>query len=162
MGHASSFGHAFAKAQIAADMTLPMSGTVFISVNDFDKSAASKIARDLHNMGFSLFATQGTADFLERTGLPVERIKKVNEGTPNILDAMRAGKIQLVINTPLGGVAHDDGLAIRSAAHQYHVPITTTLSAAQATVQGIRALKQKPFKVRSLQTHHAVKVDHKA
>jgi carbamoyl-phosphate synthase large subunit len=106
-------------------------------------------------MGFSLIATEGTADYLQRIGIPVERIKKVSEGSPNALDAMRAGKIQLVINTPLGGVAHDDGVALRSAAHQYHVPITTTLSAAQATVQGIRALKNKPLKVRSLQAHYA-------
>ncbi|MEP7284515.1 MAG: carbamoyl-phosphate synthase large subunit [Chloroflexota bacterium] len=156
MGHASSFGHAFAKAQIAADMLLPTSGTVFISVNDLDKSAVSKLARDLHNLGFTLLATEGTADFLERQGLPVERVKKINEGTPNALDAMRSDKIQLIINTPLGGQAHDDSIAIRSVAYQYRVPITTTLSAAQATVQGIKALHNKPLKVRSLQTHHAV------
>jgi carbamoyl-phosphate synthase large subunit len=155
MGHASSFGHAFAKAQIAADMPLPLSGTVFISVNDFDKSAAGKLARDLHRMGFSLVATNGTAQFLEKLGLPVERIRKVSEGTPNAVDAIREGKVQLIINTPLGGQAHDDGMALRSAAHVYRVPITTTLSAAQATVQGIRALREKPLKVRSLQVHHA-------
>ncbi len=154
MGHASSFGHAFAKAQIEADMTLPMSGTVFISVNDFDKSAASKMARDLHQMGFSIIATQGTADYLERIGLVVERVKKVSEGTPNTVDAIREGKIQLVINTPLGSMAHDDSVLIRSAAHQYRVPITTTLSAAQATVQGIRAMLKTPLSVKSLQAHH--------
>src|SRR5581483_614706 len=157
MGHASSFGHAFAKAQIAADMPLPLSGTVFISVNDFDKSAAGKLARDLHRMGFSLVATAGTAQFLEKLGLPVERIRKVSEGTPNVVDAIREGKIQLIINTPLGGQAHDDGMALRSAAHVHRVPITTTLSAAQATVQGIRALREKPLKVRSLQTHHRIR-----
>jgi carbamoyl-phosphate synthase large subunit len=157
MGHASSFGHAFAKAQIAADMPLPLSGTVFISVNDFDKSAAGKLARDLHRMGFSLVATAGTAQFVEKLGLPVERIRKVSEGTPNVVDAIREGKIQLIINTPLGGQAHDDGMALRSAAHVYRVPITTTLSAAQATVQGIRALREKPLKVRSLQMHHKIR-----
>jgi carbamoyl-phosphate synthase large subunit len=156
MGHASSFGHAFAKAQISADMNLPTSGTVFISVNDFDKSAASKIARDLHQMGFKLLATRGTADFLEGAGLPVDRVLKVSEGSPNALDAIRAGNIQLIINTPLGSQAHDDSVAIRSVGYQYRIPITTTLSAAQATVQGIRALLTKPLKVRSLQAHHGV------
>ncbi len=156
MGHASSFGHAFAKAQISADMTLPLSGTVFISVNDFDKSAAGKLARDLYRMGFSLVGTPGTAEFLEQNGIPCGRLKKVSEGTPNAIDAIREGKVQLVINTPLGGQAHDDGVAIRSAAHQYHVPIMTTLSAAQATVQGIRALRKKPLRVRSLQAHYQV------
>jgi carbamoyl-phosphate synthase large subunit len=154
MGHASSFGHAFAKAQSAADMTLPLNGTVFISVNDYDKSAAGKLARDLRQMGFSLVATEGTAEFLEKLGLPVERIRKVSEGTPNVVDAIRDGKIQLIIHTPLGGRSYADGKALRSAAHLYRVPITTTLSAAQATIQGIRALRQKPLKVRSLQVHH--------
>jgi len=154
MGHASSFGYAFAKAQAAADMPLPLGGTVLISVNDFDKSAAGKLARDLHHIGFKLVATDGTAQFLEKMGLPVDRVRKVSEGAPNAVDLIREGAIQLIITTPLGGKAHGDGMAIRSAAHVYRVPIATTLSAAQATVQGIRALKQKPLRVRSLQAHH--------
>ncbi|MHB8626871.1 MAG: carbamoyl-phosphate synthase large subunit [Aggregatilineales bacterium] len=154
MGHASSFGHAFAKAQSAAGMELPIEGVVCISVNHYDKSAAGRIARDLHHMGFTLVATGGTAEFLTELGLPVALINKVSEGSPHIVDAMRTGEVQLVINTPLGRQAHTDGVAIRSAAHQYGVPIVTTLSAAAATVQGIRALRQKPFKVRSLQTHY--------
>ncbi|MBX3085406.1 MAG: carbamoyl-phosphate synthase large subunit [Anaerolineae bacterium] len=155
MGHASSFGHAFAKAQAAADMILPQSGTVLISVNDFDKSAASRLAMDLHRMGFIIMATQGTADYLARLNIPTKRISKVSEGTPNVLDALRDGEIQLIINTPLGGQAHVDGALIRTAAYRFRVPITTTLSAAAATVQGIKALKHKPFKVRSLQAHYA-------
>ncbi|MBX3066533.1 MAG: carbamoyl-phosphate synthase large subunit [Anaerolineae bacterium] len=155
MGHASSFGHAFAKAQSAADMTLPLSGAVLISVNDFDKSAISRLALDLHRMGFTILATQGTADYLERVGIPATVVRKVSEGTPNILDDLREGKIQMIINTPLGGQAHIDGMEIRTAAYRYRVPITTTLSAAAATVQGIKALKQKPLKLRSLQAHYA-------
>jgi carbamoyl-phosphate synthase large subunit len=155
MGHASSFGHAFAKAQAAADMVLPEKGTVLISVNDFDKSAASRLAMDLHRMGFTIMATQGTADYLARLNIPIKRINKVSEGTPNVLDALRDGEIQLIINTPLGGQAHADGVLIRTAAYRFRVPITTTLSAAAATVQGIKALKHKPFKVRSLQAHYA-------
>jgi carbamoyl-phosphate synthase large subunit len=135
-------------------MALPVRGTVCITVNDFDKSAIGKLARDLYGMGFSLMATEGTALFLEKYGLPVNHVLKVSEGSPNIVDAMRQGQIQLLINTPLGGQAHDDGRALRSAAHLYRVPVTTTLSAAQATVQGIRALRSKPLKVRSLQVHH--------
>ncbi len=156
MGHASSFGHAFAKAQSAAGMALPTEGVVVISVNDYDKSAAGRIARDLHQMGFTLKATSGTQAFLQRMGLPVEHIRKVSEGSPHVADAMRAGEVQLVINTPLGGQAHTDGMAIRGAAHQYGVPIVTTLSAAAATVQGIRALRQKPVQVRSLQSHYKI------
>jgi carbamoyl-phosphate synthase large subunit len=154
MGHASTFGHAFIKAQMATNVSLPSSGTAFISVNDFDKGAVAKIARDLHLMGFSLVATQGTARWLEMVGLPVQAVNKVAEGSPHIVDLMREDKIDLVINTPLGGQAHDDGGLIRGTAHLLGIPIVTTMSAAMATVQGIRALKEKPLRVRSLQAHH--------
>jgi carbamoyl-phosphate synthase large subunit len=154
MGHASTFGHAFIKAQMATNVSLPSSGTAFISVNDFDKGAVAKIARDLHLMGFSLVATKGTARWLEMVGLPVQPVNKVAEGSPHIVDLMREDKIDLVINTPLGGQAHDDGGLIRGTAHLLGIPIVTTMSAAMATVQGIRALKEKPLKVRSLQAHH--------
>lgn len=154
MGHAASFGHAFVKSQMATNVPLPTSGTAFISVNDYDKGAVAKIARDLSNMGFKLIATKGTCAWLNMIGLPVESVNKVAEGSPHIVDLMRAGKIDLVINTPLGGQAHDDGGLIRGTAHLYSIPIVTTMSAAMATVQGIRALREKPLRVRSLQTHH--------
>ena len=154
MGHASSFGHAFVKSQIAAGTTLPLSGRVFISVNDYDKGAVTRIARDLHQLGFELVATAGTARVLELVGLPVTLINKVSEGSPHSVDAIRDGGIDLILNTPRGAQAHYDGAMMRNAAHQYGVPILTTLSAAMAAVQGIRALKQKPLSVRSLQTHH--------
>src|SRR5260370_24405840 len=105
-------------------------------------------------MGFRLVGRDGTAKFFTQLGLPVTPINKVSEGSPHVVDAMRAGEIQLVINTPLGRQAHTDGVAIRSAAHQYGIPIVTTLSAAAATVQCIRALRKNPFRVRSLQTHY--------
>ena len=155
MGHASNFGHAFAKAQMAANAPLPQGGTVFISVNAQDKGAAMKIARDLHQLGFKLVATEGTARALQLVDVPVEIINKVSEGSPHVVDAIRDGGIDLIINTPRGGQAHYDGGLIRGSAHQYGVPIVTTLSAAMATVQGIRALRQKPLGVRSLQRHHA-------
>ncbi len=107
-------------------------------------------------MGFKLIATEGTAHFLQRANLPVMPIAKVSEGSSAILDALRDGEIRLIINTSLGGQAHGDGRSIRNAAAKYRVPIVTTLSAAQATVQGIQALRKKPLKVRSLQEHYRV------
>ena len=154
MGHAAHFGHAFAKAEIAAGAALPLTGTVLLSVNDFDKSAALKLARDLGRMGFSLSATAGTADFIRRAGLEVATVNKVSEGSPHVVDLIRAGAIDLIITTPLGSTAHGDGAAIRSAAVQYGVPLLTTLSAAQAAVGGIRALQAQDLSVRSLQDHH--------
>ncbi|HEX2621996.1 MAG TPA: carbamoyl-phosphate synthase large subunit [Phototrophicaceae bacterium] len=154
MGHAPSFGHAFVKAEIAAGTSLPLSGTVCISVNDYDKGAVAKIARDLHLMGFKLVATAGTARWLSMIGLPVEEVKKISDGSPHIVDWMREGKIDLLINTPRGGQAHDDGGVIRGAANQIGLPLLTTLSAAMAAVQGIRALQNSPLTVKSLQVHH--------
>lgn len=154
MGHASGFGHAFAKAEMAANTLLPRSGKVFISVNPYDRGAVTKIARDLVGLGFELVATNGTAKYFRSLGLPVDTLNKVSEGSPHIVDAIRAGEISLVINTPRGGQAHYDGGLIRGMAHLYGVPIITTMSAATAAVQGIKALHQKPLKVRSLQIHH--------
>ena len=156
MGHASTFGHAYAKSQMAANSPLPQSGNVFISVNDNDKTAVLKIAHDLHQLGFTLTATAGTASAFTAAGLPVTIVNKVSDGSPNIVDAIRADEIALIINTPRGGKAHEDGSLIRGTAIAYGVPIITTLTGAMAAVQGIRSLRQKPLRVRSLQTHHAV------
>jgi carbamoyl-phosphate synthase large subunit len=154
MGHASNFGHAYFKAELAASTRLPSRGTVFISINPFDRGAAQKIARDLIQLGFRLVATSGTAEYLRSVGLAAETMNKVSEGSPHIVDAIRAGEIDLIINTPRGGQAHYDGGLIRGTAHLYGVPILTTMSAASAAVQGIRALSRKPLRVRSLQAHH--------
>jgi carbamoyl-phosphate synthase large subunit len=154
MGHASNFGHAFVKAQMATSVPLPTSGRVFISVNDYDKGAAVKIARDLHLLGFTLIATDGTSAFLKMIGIPSERINKVSQGSPHVVDALRAGEIELVINTPRGEEAHQDGAILRAAAVAAGIPIITTLSAAMASVQGMKALKDKPLRIRSLQSHH--------
>jgi carbamoyl-phosphate synthase large subunit len=153
MGHAAHFGHAFAKSQLAAGMGLPQQGAVLISVNDYDKSAGLKIARDLHRLGFKLYATQGTAEFFCRTGLPVETVKKVTEGSPNVVDLIRAGDVQLILNTPLGPHAHSAGADIRAAATAMNVPLLTTLSAGMAAVAAIQALRQKGLSYRSLQEH---------
>ena len=153
MGHAAHFGHAFAKSQLAAGMGLPQEGAVLISVNDYDKSAGLKIARDLHRMGFTLYATAGTAEFFRRTGLPVEMVNKVSQGSPHVVDLIRSGKVQLILNTPLGPHAHSDGADIRAAATVMNVPLLTTLSAAMAAVNAIQALRQKELSYRSLQEH---------
>jgi carbamoyl-phosphate synthase large subunit len=153
MGHASHFGHAFAKSQMAAGMELPLAGNILISVNDFDKSAALKIAQDLHRMGFGLYATTGTAAYFQRVGLPVRVIQHLSTGSPNSLDVIQSGDVQMVINTPLGSTSHSDGARIRAAAITYKVPLLTTLSAAAAAVAGIRAIQKKDFNYRSLQVH---------
>ena len=155
MGHASSFGHAFVKSQSSAGVPLPESGTVFISVNDFDKPVVAKIARDLHRLGFELIATDGTSSWLNRMGIDACRVNKLSEGRPHIIDAMQERRINLIINTPLGSQAHEDGVAIRSQAYALGIPIVTTMSAAAATVQGIKRMREKPLSVRSLQSHYA-------
>ncbi len=155
MGHAATFSHAFVKSQSAAGLPLPTSGTVFISANDFDKAVVARLARDLARLGFALAATDGTASWLERAGLQAARVNKLSQGSPHVLDAMRAGEIDLIINTPLGGTAHEDGATIRSQAYALGIPIVTTMSAAAATVQGIKQLRDKPLSVRSLQAHYA-------
>jgi carbamoyl-phosphate synthase large subunit len=153
MGHASNFGHAFAKAQLAAGAGLPLEGNVLISVNDYDKGAALKIARDLHRMGFGLYATSGTAKFLRGVGLPTQMVNKVSQGMPHVVDVIRQGKIHLIVNTPRGRHAHFDGIQIRRAALAMDVPLLTTLSAAAAAVNGIRALRARALRYRSLQEH---------
>jgi carbamoyl-phosphate synthase large subunit len=153
MGHAAHFGHAFAKSQIAAGTGLPESGNVLISVNDYDKSAGLKLARDLFRMGFQLMATPGTAAFLEKVGLPVKTVNKMASGSPHTVDFIRSGQVQLIINTPLGPQSHTDGAEIRAAAITMNVPLLTTLSAAAAAVAAIKALSQKELRYRSLQDH---------
>jgi carbamoyl-phosphate synthase large subunit len=153
MGHASRFGHAFAKAEMAAGSALPDEGAVLFSVNDYDKGAALKVARDLQRMGFRLVATPGTAAFFKHAGLEVEPAFKVGQGSPNVVDLIRGGQVHMVLNTPLGPNAHTDGNLIRAAATVMNVPLLTTLSAAAAAVMGIRAMREKALKYRSLQDH---------
>ncbi|MEM1008438.1 MAG: ATP-grasp domain-containing protein, partial [Myxococcota bacterium] len=154
MGFANDFGQAFAKAQMATGDALPLEGNVFLSVNDFDKGATLKIARDLHRMGFSLIATRGTADFIRRVGIPVETINKVHQGSPHIVEKIKRGEIQLILNTPLGRIAYESGSVIRTTAIRCGVPLLTTLSAAQAAVVGIRSRQQQCLTLCSLQQHY--------
>ena len=151
MGTAESFGLAFAKAQLAAGQGIPAEGRVFFSVNDHDKPYAVTIARDLLSLGFKLVATRGTAEHLRSAGLPVERVNKVNEGRPNVADLVKSSKIDLIINTPLGRTSHFDEKAIRRAAIQQGVTCITTLSAAVAAVNGIKAQREGGMQVACLQ-----------
>ncbi len=154
MGHASSFGHAFAKAELGAGQKVPLGGAALLTVNDFDKGAISRIARDLVRLGFTFYATSGTAAWLAQLGLPVEVVNKVSEGSPHTADLIAAGKVSLVISTPLGSRAYADGQAMRAAAIRHGVMLVTTLTGAAATVSAIRALQSKELSVRSLQEHH--------
>jgi len=155
MGHAAHFGHAFAKSQQAAGAHLPLEGAALISVNDFDKGAALKVARDLHRMGFRLYATPGTAEYFSRVGLPVTAINKISQGAPSVVDLINNRQVDLIFNTPLGPMAHSDGAAIRTAATRMSVPLLTTLSAAAAAVTAIQALRKQELSYRSLQEHYA-------
>ena len=157
MGVADSFGLAFAKAQLAAKQRIPIKGRVFISVNDHDKPAVIPIARDLENLGFTLVATRGTAAALRAAGVKVEKAFKVNEARPNVVDRIKSAEIDLIINTPLGPKSRFDDKAIRRAAVQHGVTCITTLSAASAAIQGIRALQKGETYVASLQKLHQQK-----
>lgn len=151
MGIGHSFGLAFAKAEEAAGSRLPDSGAVLISVNDRDKGAIIKIARDLAAMGFTLLATNGTARALRQAGLDVQAAPKVSEGTPNVATLIADGQVALVINTPFGKRALSDGAEMRRAALARGIPYTTTLSAAAAAAAGIRAQREEALRVTSLQ-----------
>ncbi|HET9743243.1 MAG TPA: carbamoyl-phosphate synthase large subunit [Terriglobales bacterium] len=155
MGVGDSFGEAFAKAQLSAGHALPTSGTVFISIADRDKNYLPELGQRFVDLGFSLVATHGTASALERAGLAVERVYKVKEGRPNIVDLIKGDRIQLVINTPQGQDPWFDEQAIRRAAVMHRIPTLTTISAARAAAEGIAALQRGQVSVRVLQDLHA-------
>ncbi len=157
MGVAASFGEAFAKAQLSAGQVLPNGGTVFFSVNDHDKPVAVDLARSYVHLGFKLVATDGTANILEAAGMSVERVFKVKEGRPNIVDLIKGDRIQLIINTPRGQDTIFDEKAIRRAAVLARVPTITTIAAAQAAVEGIAAMQKHQTTVYALQELHAAK-----
>jgi carbamoyl-phosphate synthase large subunit len=156
MGVADSFGGAFAKAQISAGGKLPRGGTVFMSVNDGDKGGLLSIARDFDDLGFEIVATRGTQQFLAARGVRATRVFKVGEGRPNVVDYLKSGKIDLVINTPLGRTSRYDEKAIRRSANVNRVTCITTLSGAAAAVSAIRALQREKLTVRSLQEYHSM------
>ncbi|MGH7529943.1 MAG: carbamoyl-phosphate synthase large subunit [Gemmatimonadales bacterium] len=154
MGLADSFGMAFAKAQIAADGSLPLTGAVFVTVNDGDKPTVVPIVRRLHELGFRILATEGTQRYLRGRGVPAEGVRKVHEGRPHAIDLIVSGEVHLLINTPLGKFTQADDYAIRRAALVHRVPYTTTMSAASAACDAIIALRSRTGTVRSLQEWH--------
>jgi carbamoyl-phosphate synthase large subunit len=159
MGIGETFGEAFAKSQLSAGTRLPLEGRAFLSVRDKDKAKAIEIARRLLEIGFELVATRGTAQYLSEAGLPVRTVYKVMEGRPNIVDLVKGGEIQLLVNTPIGAKSFFDEKAIRRAAVQHRVPCITTVAGALAAVEGIAALKSEPIRVLALQHLHEMAVE---
>ena len=153
MGIDTSFGQAFAKAELAAGQTLPQSGTVFISVNDRDKPGVIPIAKDFVSIGFNIIATSGTYRALKEAGIVVDPILKIHEGRPHVGDALKNGDIQLIINSPVGETAQDDDRVIRRSALDYKIPTITTLAGAKATFSAIRSLKENQLTVKALQDY---------
>ncbi|HKB03286.1 MAG TPA: carbamoyl-phosphate synthase large subunit [Gemmataceae bacterium] len=151
MGIDDCFPMAFAKAQMAANSPLPDSGTVFVSVADRDKEAIVPIARQFADMGYDLLSTRGTSRVLRKAGVPVTEIPKIQEGRPNLLDRMKNGEINLILNTPSGRGRRTDEGRIRAAAVAHRVTCITTLSAAEAAVQACRAMREQELRVVSLQ-----------
>jgi carbamoyl-phosphate synthase large subunit len=154
MGVGENFGEAFAKAQISAGTPLPDKGSIFLSVNDRDKSAAVEVGRRFHELGFQLHATRGTASVLKAAGLPCKTVFKVNEGRPNAVDLIKAQTVQLVIYTTTGGHTFTDEKAIRRAAVTWRVPCITTMSGARAAAQAMASKRRDPIRVWSLQEIH--------
>ena len=154
MGIDDSFGAAFLKSQLAADNALPTGGAVFMTVNDSDKPNAVQLAQKLHEMEFRIYATAGTAAYLEAKGVPVTRVLKVHEGRPHGVDLILNGEVTLLINTPLGKHAQVDDEKLRQAAIANRVPYTTTLSAANAACEAIAARRKRELEVSPLQEWH--------
>jgi carbamoyl-phosphate synthase large subunit len=151
MGISDSFGSAFAKAQLGASNGLPLSGSILVTVNDSDKPTVTPIARRFYEMGFTLYATTGTARYLRARGIPVTPVFKVHEGRPHCLDMIVNRDVQLLVNTPLGKHAQRDDYTMRQAAIRHRVAYTTTLSAASAASDAILSLRSRTPTVRSLQ-----------
>jgi len=157
MGVARDFPTAFAKAQAAAGASLPAEGTVFITVTDADKAGAVAIAQTLHDLGFSVVATHGTAEAIRRMGVPAESINKLAEGSPHVVDWIEESRVDLVINTPTGSGARTDGWEIRRAAVSHGIPCLTTLSGGLAAARAIARGRQGALEVLSLQEIHAAR-----
>ncbi|RMF66574.1 MAG: ATP-grasp domain-containing protein, partial [Cyanobacteria bacterium J069] len=153
MGIDTDFGKAFAKAELAASQVLPLSGTVFVSMNDRDKQAAVPVVKDLQALGLHVVATEGTRRVLKENGLDVELVLKVHEGRPNVMDSIKNQQIQLVVNTPLGETAQVDDRAIRRTALSYKIPVVTTIAGARASTAAIRSLQSQPLEVKALQDY---------
>jgi carbamoyl-phosphate synthase large subunit len=154
MGIDKDLGIAFGKSQMAAGSSLPLEGSVFISVNDFDKAEVAELAEKFERLGFDLVSTSGTAAILRERGLTVREIFKVSEGRPNALDLLLNKEIQLVVNSPSGQTPRSDEVKIRTTSVYTGVPIITTLGSAKAAVSAISTLKEQGYSVAALQDFH--------
>jgi carbamoyl-phosphate synthase large subunit len=154
MGLDADLGIAYAKSQMAANSPLPLKGKIFISVSDAHKKEVASVAKSFADLGFEIVATSGTATILERAGLKVQRILKLLEGRPNVIDLLKNKEIQLVINTPAGQSPREDEVKIRTTAVYTGTPIATTLSGAKAAALGIAALKKSGYAVKTVQEYH--------
>jgi carbamoyl-phosphate synthase large subunit len=155
MAISDTYGEAIAKAFIASGGTLPTTGGVFLSVNNNDKNYRTlEVAKGFLRLGFTIYATAGTGKFLAEHNVAHKVVYKVNEGRPNVVDAIKNDEIHILINTPLGEVSRFDELAIGSAAIEASRPIITTISAAAAAVKGIQWMREKTLGVKSIQEHH--------
>ena len=154
MGLDKDLGVAYAKSQMAASSSLPMRGKIFISVSDAHKKEVASVAKLFSDMGFELVATSGTANVLEKAGLKVQRVMKLIEGRPNVIDLLKNKEIQFVINTPSGAAPREDEIKIRTTAVYTGTPIATTLSGAKAAALGIAALKKSGYGVKTIQEYH--------
>jgi carbamoyl-phosphate synthase large subunit len=159
MGIAADFPTAFGKAQSAAGIALPVEGTVFITVTDTDKPAATQLAARFHDLGFRVIATRGTAQAISRMGVPVKAINKIAEGSPHVVDYIRDREVDLVINTPTGSGARSDGYEIRTASVRHGIPCVTTMTGASAAARAIFAQRERSAEPRSLQELHDRQAD---
>ena len=156
LGLSSSYGEAFFKAQEATQSKLPLEGTVLISVNRKDKAEVVEVAQMFHDNGFKIVATGNTCDLITAAGIPAEKIKKLSEGRPNTLDIITNGKVDLIINSPIGKDSVNDDSYLRKAAIKGKIPYMTTIAAAKATAEGIAYLKKHGSSgVKSLQELHS-------
>ncbi|HEY0673178.1 MAG TPA: carbamoyl-phosphate synthase large subunit [Longimicrobiales bacterium] len=162
MGIDESFGMAFAKAELSAGNSMPTQGSIIVTVNQHDKPTVTPIMRRFHDLGFRVLATEGTARYLRARGIPAERVYKVNEGRPNVVDYIISGDITLLVNTPLGKKSQLDDYAMRRAAITYKTPYCTTMSAASAAADAATALRSRRREVRSLQERYAALLEQTA
>jgi carbamoyl-phosphate synthase large subunit len=154
MGIDQDFGLAYAKSQMAAQPPLPSEGNVFLSVKDTDKSSIVKLGKELVELGFTIYATSGTAAALASTGLHVNRLFKLSEGRPHVIDMIKNDDIHLIINTPSGKTPREDEVKIRSLAVARRIPILTTISGVEASIRAMRSIQTKGLAVKSLQEYN--------
>jgi carbamoyl-phosphate synthase large subunit len=155
MGISDDFAMAFLKAQLGSGVALPNSGTVFVSVKDSDKAMIVPPVRAMAELGFTVIATTGTADFLAAENIPVERVNKVAQGRPHIVDKIKDGQVALIFNTTEGWQSHKDSASIRASALMGKVPYFTTAASSAAVVRAIAAQRERSLEVRSLQDYYS-------